>query len=305
MKARILTVAQSRSPALGVLPGAINAQVRQTQTGNHPAAGQAASGQENAPIAVPSTKPASKKRKSTEQHEPVPSVDLDSIDLEGAPITENCGQVGRKINNLLDSGAVTKTAFANEIGVSVKSLTGFLTTSGLDNGSGFAAYPAAWEYFKKREIAGVKLPAAKKQKTGAGSSSKAAASAAVDLSDVVLRGEDHDSVPVFDSCDEIRRKINAHLKKPGVTQAQFLRDVYAQLKGPSRPGRPFQGVQLARFRETKGALNGAKSPIFYGAYVFFEKMRINEGKPKSKHRLDMEKQWGSQGISRDHDGREQ
>jgi len=220
---------------------------------------------------------------------------------------ENCGQVRRKINRLLDSGAMTKTAFAKEIGVSAKSLTGYLGTSGPDNGSGFAAYGAAWEYFKKREIAGVKL-SVKKQKTSAASSGSGtaakAASAAADISDIVLPGEDQDAVPVYDSCDEVRRKINAHLKKPGVTQAQFCRDIYAQLKGPSRPEKPFQGVQLARFRETKGALSGAKSPIFYGAYVFFEKMRIKERKPKSKHRSDMEKQWGSRGIDREHDGRQ-
>jgi hypothetical protein len=109
-------------------------------------------------------------------------------------------------------------------------------------------------------------------------------------------------VPVFDSCDEIRRKINAHLKKPGVTQAQFCRDLHAQLQGPSRPAKPFQGTQLTRFRNSKGALTGAKSLVFYAAYVFFEKMRIKEGKPKSKHRLEMEEEWGREGIDRTVDG---
>jgi hypothetical protein len=279
----------------------------------------------------------SNKRKSTEDHAPQAEVNLDDINVDGM-VMDNCDQVRRKINRLIDSGAITKTAFAREIGVSAKSLNGFLGVHGPMNGAAFAAYDAAWEYFKKREIAGIKLPvkapakvpAAKKQKTATASASPtastsgaagtaasaatsegqstatatAASSGAVpDISDIVLPGEENDAVPVFDTCDEIRRKINAHLKKPGVTQAQFCRDVYAQLKGPSRPGKPFQGVQLARFRGMKGPLSGAKSSLYYGAYVFFEKVRIKEGKPKSKHRLDMEKQWDAEGIDREHDHR--
>ncbi|KAK4044406.1 hypothetical protein C8A01DRAFT_31460 [Parachaetomium inaequale] len=286
--------------ALGALPSAINTQLGQT-----PAAGlTAARGQENVPVAMASAKPASKKRKSTEDHAPAEPVDLDDIDLEGAPLDANCDQVRRKITKFLDSGAMTKTAFAKEIGVSAKSLGGFLGVSGRYQGSGFAAYPAAWEFFKKREIAGVKLPTAKKQKTSsAGEASSTAKAVAIDISDVVLPGEEDDNVSVFDTCDEVRKKINAHLKKPGVTQAQFCRDIYAQL-GPTRPAKPFQSSQLAQFRNAKGALSGAKSRIFYGAYVFFEKLRIKGGKPKTKHRLEMEEQWGPGGMRRDIDGRQ-
>jgi hypothetical protein len=35
-------------------------------------------------------------------------------------------------------------------------------------------------------------------------------------------------------------------------------------------------------------LNGNTSGMFYGAYVYFEKLRIKEGKPKSKKRREME-----------------
>ncbi|KAK4150663.1 RNA ligase-domain-containing protein [Chaetomidium leptoderma] len=242
----------------------------------------------------------SKTRKSTEEHEPVGVVDLHSIDLDDEHIDENCDQVRRKINRLLDSGAMTKTAFAREIGVSGKSLTGFLGTNGPFKGAKFVAYRAAWEYLKKREMAGIKLPA-KKPKTnpaGEGSSSTAAAGTDVDISDVVLPGEEDDAVPIFDTCDEVRRKVNAHLKKPGVTQAQFCRDIYAQLKGPARPAKSFQSSQLSHFRNAKGALAGVKSALFYGAYVFFEKRRVKEGKPKNKHRLEMEQQWDEDGIER-------
>ncbi|KAI1469242.1 uncharacterized protein F4812DRAFT_457781 [Daldinia caldariorum] len=46
------------------------------------------------------------------------------------------------------------------------------------------------------------------------------------------------------------------------------------------------------------------SSIFYAAYVFFEKKRIAEGKPKSQHQLAMEELWaGRGGFDREHDGR--
>lgn len=143
---------------------------------------------------------------------------------------------------------------------------------------------------------------AKKQKANA--TPGAAASAAVDISDIQLPGEEFDEVPVFDTCDEIRRKINAHLTKSGVTQAQFCRDIYAQLKGPSRPANVPQSSTLATFRRAKGAVAGAKSYIFYGAYVYFEKLRIKQGKPKTKHRLAMEETWGKGGMDRTMDHRQ-
>ncbi|GAB1310750.1 hypothetical protein MFIFM68171_00960 [Madurella fahalii] len=266
---------------------------------------------------LPSDKKPSKKRKSTEDHAPVAPVNIDDIDLEGMIMDENCDQVRRKVERLIDSGAITKTAFAREIGVSARSLNSFLGTHGPTSGSRCAAYGASWEYFKKREIAGIKVPA-KKRKTSATDSAAtnnttttsggkrqrgATNSVAVDLSGIELDGEEDDEVPVYDTCDEIRRKINAHLRKPGVTQAQLCRDIYAQLKGPCRPKNPFQSSQLANFRRMKGALSGARSSLFYGAYVFFEKLRIKEGKPKSKHREEMETEWGHAGMRRDIDNR--
>ncbi|KAL1843706.1 hypothetical protein VTJ49DRAFT_406 [Mycothermus thermophilus] len=280
-------------------------------------------GKENAPVktgkaknasaGLASSKPASKKRKSDEDLAPEPAINLDDIDLDGAVIDKNCDQVRRLIMRLLDSKAMTKTAFAGEIGVSVKSLNGFLGVHGRMNGAGCAAYGAAWEFFKKREMAGIKMPAPKKQTTkddngAAASGSKRAGKAQpageVDVSDIVLPGEEDDSVPGFDTCDEVRKKINAYLQRPGVTQASLCRSIHAQLKGPSRPEKPFQSAQLARFRNMKGPRCGVKLSLFYGAYVFFEKLRIKEGKPKSKHRLDMEEEWGPGGLSRDFDERQ-
>jgi hypothetical protein len=76
--------------------------------------------------------------------------------------------------------------------------------------------------------------------------SKKAADTAAAIANIELDGEEDDEVPVYDSCDVIRRKVNAHLRKPGVTQAQFLRDLYAQLHGSCKAN-PLQHSQLSNF----------------------------------------------------------
>ena len=253
---------------------------------------------------VPAQGATSKKRKSTEaQLDSGFDTNLDHIDCTGYHMDLSCDQVRRKIRAWLDSGATTKGAFCDAIHVSSKSLNSFLALNGRDKGRFHAAYGAAWEFFKKREIAG--LPMAKKAKTtakkAAGAKGTAAAAAAVDISGVVLPGEEKDAVPVFDSCDEVRRKIDLHLGKPGVTQAQFCRDLLAQFKGSEKPEK-IQSAQLNRFRGTKGAAAGTKSPCFYAGYVFFEKLRIKEDKPKTKHRQEVEKAW-PKGMDLSHDSR--
>lgn len=111
--------------------------------------------------------------------------------------------------------------------------------------------------------------------------------------DITLDDLSIDTIPVFDSCDEIRRKITNHLRLPHVTQAQFLRDIAAQF---TTQDVKIQGKQLSDFRSKRGALAGNTSRVFYGAYVYFEMLRLKEGKPKSKHRLEMEKRWEPDGV---------
>ena len=254
------------------------------------------------------TAPPSKKRKSDDALGGLSA--MDDIDLDGETITENCDQVRRKINRFLDCGEMGKGAFAETIGSSSTALNRFLSQSGRDKGSGSEVFLNAWAFFKKRDMMGLKMPT-KKQKTAANSTAgtkakagaKGGSSAAVDISDIHLEGEEDDAVPVYETCDEVRRKINAHLKKPGVTQAQFCRDMYAQLHSEKKPGN-IGSSQLTRFRNNKGPRAGSTSSVFYGAYVFFEKIRVKEGKPKSKHREEMERIWAKQGgFDREHDGR--
>lgn len=68
-----------------------------------------------------------------------------------------CNQVRGKIRRLLDSGEVKKGGFADAISVSSKSLNDFLGKTGQMEGAGSASSGNAWEYLKKRGLAGVKI----------------------------------------------------------------------------------------------------------------------------------------------------
>lgn len=249
--------------------------------------------------------------------------DLSHIDADGMYIDMNCNQVRKRINQVLDNAIMKKGEFCNAIGSSNNSVNTFLQKRGAMEGMNSEAYTNAWAWFKQRELAGLKMPDVKKRQraeaaaaaaaaatgpdgSSAGHATKkakttAASDTAPDLSQIHLDGEDTDAVLVFDSADEIRKKISAHLKTPGLTQAQFCRDLYAQLKVPTCKG--IQTKQLNDFRGKKGPLAGCTSSVFYAAYVYFEKLRVARGKPKSAHRLEMERVHPGEGVDREHDGR--
>lgn len=86
------------------------------------------------------------------------------------------------------------------------------------------------------------------------------------------------------SKDEVRKKIGAYLKELNVTQAGFLRDIAKTYQDR----RKLQSKLLNDFLGKRGATAGNTSAIFYSSYVFFEKLRIKNGKAKSKHRQEME-----------------
>ncbi|KAK8006606.1 hypothetical protein PG991_012903 [Apiospora marii] len=126
-----------------------------------------------------------------------------------------------------------------------------------------------------------------KAKGSAGGSGGGGGGALPDISDIHLDGEEEDKVPIFDTCDEVRHKINAHLRKtPGLTEAEFRRTLFAQLH--TSKGKAIQPKQLTDFRTARGSRAGIKSCVYYAAYVYFEKLRLARGQPESEHRQTME-----------------
>ncbi|KAM7194413.1 hypothetical protein V8F20_007939 [Naviculisporaceae sp. PSN 640] len=105
-------------------------------------------------------------------------------------------------------------------------------------------------------------------------------------------------LPVFDTCDTIRRKIRALLRpsanKPVITQAAFLRAISKATYGPDTT-KTITPATRSAFLKKKGPLEGNTSMVYYASYVFFEKLRIKQGKPKSDDREIMEDIWAGKG----------
>ncbi|PQE30577.1 calcineurin is a calcium-dependent protein [Rutstroemia sp. NJR-2017a WRK4] len=234
----------------------------------------------------PAKKKSAPKRKASEiddsQNEPLPEIDSDDERLYRVDL--NCDQVRRKIRSFLESGEMKVSEFQRAIGASSRSYTSFMGQNGRDKGSMSDVYPNAFAFFKKRELQGIKPP--KKKKI-----SKEEENKQYDVSGIHLDGEEDASVPIYDSCDEIRKKINAHLTHPGVTQAGFCREIAKTYPD----GKKIAPKTLHDFLSKKGPTAGNTSSVYYAAYVFFEKMRIRDKKPKSKHREEMEKVWSKEG----------
>jgi len=94
-----------------------------------------------------------------------------------------------------------------------------------------------------------------------------------DWSEIVLEGEEDEGVPVYDDCNEIRRKIRLLQKEPTFKVSQWLKDI-GNVNSNS----------YGRFMKASGATGGAGNGTYYSAYVYFEKVRIAQGKKKTPKR---------------------
>lgn len=148
---------------------------------------------------------------------------------------------------------------------------------------------------KSTESVASTSPASKKAKTRstnpASKPSKEAASDLLDVSNVSIPledvDEDNNTVRVYDTCDTVRAKIRAFLAKDGISQAAFLRAIVTAAYGADS-SKKIQSVSLNGFLKQRGPLSGNASAVYYASYVFFEKLRIKQGKPKSEDREVME-----------------
>lgn len=143
-------------------------------------------------------------------------------------------------------------------------------------GSDNQTYHAAQKYFLKREREGVKMPKAKK--------AKAEDLAKWDVSDFHTEGEEADDIEIYDTCDDLRPEIQAHLRNLGITQAAFCRRV----GNFYHPPRSVKSKQLSDFLKKRGPTSGNTSVIYYGGYLYLQKLRIKTGGKKTKKRLEVE-----------------
>ncbi|KAF9028987.1 hypothetical protein BDZ89DRAFT_1065701, partial [Hymenopellis radicata] len=95
--------------------------------------------------------------------------------------------------------------------------------------------------------------------------------------DIVLEDEAEGTTPVYDTCDEIRRKIRKLQKEPGFKVTHWLKDIGG-----------INNNSYHRFMKLSGAHSGVENGTYKAAYMYFEKVRLAEGKKKSSKRKDNE-----------------
>ena len=237
-------------------------------------------------------------------------------------------QIRRKITVYLQNSGTLVKDFKAQLGVGDGTYSRFMREHGNKTGWESDTFVAACEFFRDREARGLKMPkpsdnpknkkassgttssssmgskrksdssngddttGAKKQKT----KNKEEEGGLTDVSDIHLDGEEDENVPVYNTCDEIRKKIRKVIGKPGVTQAAFARVLSAQY--PQGSDKNVSAHMFRTFLARRGAQAGAESNVFYAAYVWLEKERVKLGKKKDAHREEMEDVWGDGGMDR-------
>ncbi|CAJ2511166.1 Uu.00g067910.m01.CDS01 [Anthostomella pinea] len=227
------------------------------------------------PAATAGKNPANKRKASDEPRE---EVDIDDDRCQEVDIS--CDRVRTKIRDFIASGEMKAGEFQKAIGANSKSYYSFMNQSGPFKGSGSCVYTNAFAFFKQRELNGIKAP--KKPKVA-----KEVDELQHNVSFIELEGEAEGEVEVYDSCDGIRKKINRYLASTSITKAAFAREISKTYAGKKQ----VSAAVLSSFLAKNGVLTGNTSAAFYASYVFFEKIRIRDGKPKSEFRLDMEDEW--------------
>ena len=163
-----------------------------------------------------------------------------------------------------------------------------MRASGRQGGMESNTFVAAHTFFSKREDRGLKMPRAKKRKTSKDAKQQKGMPDVDNLPK--LDGEEDGVVKVYDTCDDIRTKIDGHLRKYSLTKAAFARELSKCTPTAVAPD------QITRLLSKKGPLAGNANAAFYASYVYFEKLRLKEGKAKSKKRQEMEEVHGNKGI---------
>ncbi|KAE9357929.1 hypothetical protein PF008_g2913 [Phytophthora fragariae] len=217
----------------------------------------------------------------------------------------NCQQIRTKIRNFLGTKEMMQTAFLKLCDINSNSYYRFMNLKGpfggCDNQTDEGAAIFFYRRKKKQEEEKAKLKAMKpnerKRKATEEKEKKVKKSKTGDdllqkIQDVDLPDAHEDgTVPVYDDCDEVRKKINYFLGEKTVTKAAFLR---ALGDVNSNSLRSFMNMK-------RGAGSGAANVVYRTVYVFFEKKRILEGGKKTKKRLDNEAKQGRNGFPLRHD----
>ena len=220
------------------------------------------------------------KRNAIDEPDVIPEIDDDDERLRH--IDMNCDQVRRRIRTFLENGEMKVTEFQKQIGSRSESLNNFLGQNGPLKGSGSDVYVRTFKFFKKRELQGLKQPKKKVEKEDEQKK--------IDVSGIHLEGENEAEVEVYETCDEIRKKIKAFLRDPNVTQAGFCREISKTFQN----GKKVTAKNLTDFLGKKGPSAGNITTAFYAAYVTLR----NCASRRASRRASSDKRWRRFGMAR-------
>lgn len=184
------------------------------------------------PASKPPVKPAPQKRGTKRAADEAPAIDprkiMDDDSGEDGMITikDSCNQIRAKIRRVIDNNEMTIKDFCDAIHVGQGSYRGFMGQNGPHKGVQSDTYVRAAAYFQKREQLGLKLPTKRRKTTetdkerngeqagqkSANGTTKVAAEPATEgdmnLVNITLDGEETGTVPIYETCDMVRKKIN-------------------------------------------------------------------------------------------------
>lgn len=204
----------------------------------------------------------------------------------------DCNAIRRKIQRFLARKTMTQTAMLKQMEVNSNSFRRFMSYKGKYQGSDNCCYSSAllfFDHLEKQERAAKqqeKDTAKAATKTAGKTAGKAAATPKLSRAEQAAKAQElfdkvnavtlDEPVYVFDDCDEVRKKIHELIESKAVTQSALLKEL------------DVNSNSMRRFLTTKGKREGCSNGVYAAAYVFFERLRIAEGKPKTGKRVKME-----------------
>lgn len=215
--------------------------------------------------------PAPVKRKADEF-----DIDFDRYDEDDI----SCDMIRSQIRKFISdqAGAWKVCEYRTAVGASPSGHSAFMRDTGDFRG---ICYQNSLNFFKNRHLFGEAPRPPRKLRSG----TYAIEDPKYDVWGIHLEGDDGGhNVEVYDTCDSCRIRIREHLSLKGITQALFCKQMSSSFHHSEMIGIR----QLQDFMLRQGPHAGNSSPVFYGAFVYFEKLRIKNNEQKSDFRMKME-----------------
>lgn len=188
--------------------------------------------------------------------------------------------IRNELQKFIDQSDMTQTAILKKMRVNNNSFRRFMDPSTYKDQWSATQNSTYWAAARLLEAERNK-PKKRKAKDSAGKpgetvSKKSKGLAADELIMAILATEVPTGLPVYDSCPQLVKKIKDFLARDGMTKSKFCQ----ALGG-------LNSNSLNSFLSAKKQ-DGAGNRTYPAAFIFFEKLRIYEGKAKSKQRLQNE-----------------